>query len=326
MPTNSDPSEPLPGFKASDLRKLAGLMVTAPLSWMTPECLWKIYTFPGAFFKACIFFNHTRNRLWLIKSVMGSRITIFEAFLIEIHALAGEIERNFQYFREFSPKGWRPKIRIVGREYIDEALKSGKGGILWVAPFIFNQLVVKKGLREAGLGISHLGAYPHGQSVTRFGIRFINPIRAKPENSYLDERIIISPRGGKLGYIRKVERRLRENGLVSITCRNLAEKMIELPILNGKIRLASGPPSFALATKAALLPVFTIYKASGKYEIIIEPPLDLPETENRDEAVELLTTRYVKLMESYLVNFPFLFNHWPYLRRPSNSVASKKAV
>jgi lauroyl/myristoyl acyltransferase len=111
-----------------------------------------------------------------------------------------------------------------------------------------------------------------------------------------------------LGYIRKLERRLRENGLVSINCGAIRDqKRVEKPILNGRIQLATGAPSLALATGAALLPVFTIRRAPGDFEIIIEPSLDLPEIKNRHKAVELLIYKYAKLVESYMVRYPTLF-------------------
>jgi len=233
--------------------------------------------------------------------------------LIEIHALAGLYEQQLQYLREYRPGGWRPRIRLLGREHIEKALEDGCGGILWVGPFLHSNLVVKKGLQQAGFTISHLSVYNHGLSDTRFGLRFINPIKIKVENRYLEERIIIPP-GRELGYIRKLERRLRENELVSITCRTVGHKRIEQPILNGKIQLATGAPSFALATRAALLPVFTIRKAAGSFEIIIEPPLELPKAESRHEAVKLLLNRYVQLVESYMVRYPTLFSRWADLK------------
>jgi acyl carrier protein/lauroyl/myristoyl acyltransferase len=310
-------NQDLPWFKVADLVLLAGLVTTAPLSWATPERLWRIYTFPVAFFKACLQYKGTRSRIRNIALLAPNRITRLQAACVEIRVIAANVERNFQYLREFSPLGWRPEIRVIGVENINNALAAGRGGILWVAPFSFNQLVVKKGLHEVGFRISHLSSYRHGQSGSRFGQRFINPIRTKPESSYVDERIIITPPGSSLAYVRRVERRLRENKLVSITCQYMAEKMIEVPMLNGRFDLATGPASFACATGAKLLPVFTIRSGTGKFDIIIEPPIELRSTCNRDAAVELLTQKYAKRVESFLIKFPYLFMHWASLRKSS---------
>jgi acyl carrier protein len=305
----------LPPFKALDLLLLAGLIITAPLSWASPVWLWKVYTFPAGLFKACFHYKRTGSMVRNMVFIAAGRITRLQAACIQIRVLAANIERNFQYLREFSPLGWRPEIRIVGAENIKSALEAGRGGILWVAPFLFNQLVVKKGLYEAGFRISHLSSFRHGQSGSRFGQRFINPVRTKPESSYVDERIIITPPGSSLTYVRAVQRRLRENGLVSITCQYMAEKMIEVSILNGKLDLATGPASFAHATGAKLLPVFTIRSGTGKFRIIIGSPIELPATCNRDAVIEFVTQKYAELVESYLINYPDLFMHWGSLRR-----------
>jgi hypothetical protein len=88
------------------------------------------------------------------------------------------------------------------------------------------------------------------------------------------------------------------------------QKRVAQPILNGKIDLATGSPNLALTTGAALLPVFIICKSPRLFEIIIESPLNLPEATSRHEAIELLLHMYAKLLESYLVRYPYLFKAW----------------
>jgi len=296
-----------------DLGLLAGLMAAAPLSWITPEWSWRMFSFLVASLDVCLNIKRTRRRTRMIKQVCEAGLEIPAPVLIEIHVLAGFYEQYLQYLREYRPGGWRPSIRLRARKNIEQALAGGQGGILWVGPFLYSNLVVKKGLQQDGFTISHLSVYDHGPSSTRFGLRFINPIKIKAENRYLEERITI-PLGGKLGYIRRIKRRLRENGLISIPCRAFGEKIAEQPILGGRIQLATGAPSFALATRAALLPVFTIRNAPGDFEITIEPPLELPEAKSRHEAVEILLFRYVKLMESYVARYPTSFMRWSRLR------------
>jgi len=148
MATDPFPAEPLPGFKPTDLSLLAGSIVTAPLSWVTPERFWKIYTFPAALLKACLSFKRTSWSIRHIKLIADGSIGTLEATLIEIRIIAGNIECNFHYFREFSPRGWQPQIRVVGREYIEDALKAGRGGILCVAPFL--------GLLGRGIGLDSI--------------------------------------------------------------------------------------------------------------------------------------------------------------------------
>jgi len=312
-------SEQPPRITAKDLKILATYMAIAPLSWITPEWVWRMFSFPIAFLDACFHPQRTRSQTKKIKHVYGASLKTPRPILIEIQVRAGSLHQHFQYLREYRPGGWSPRIQLFGREHIEQALEGGKGGILWVGPFLYSNLMLKKGLHQAGFAISHLSDYFHGPSNSRFGIRFINPILIEAEKRYLDERITI-PLGDKLGYIRRLERRLRENGLISITCDSIRDqKTVEQPVLNGRIQLPTGPPSLALATGAALLPVFTIRRAPGDFEIIIEPPFDLPEVETRHEAVELLIHKYVRLVELFMLRYPTSFFLWRSLRKKEES-------
>lgn len=306
---NNNISEYTPWITARDLQILATYMVIAPLSWITPERLWRIAGFPIAFLYACLYPRHIRSLIKRIKRVYGTGLKTSSPSLTAIQVLMAALEEHFRYLREHRPGGWRSGIRLLGRDHIEKALEAGQGGILWVGPFLCSNLVVKKGLHQAGFAISHLSTHAHGPSASGswFGLRFLNPIWIEVYERYLDERIIIPP-GDKLGYIRRLERRLRENGLVSINCGPIRDqKRVEQPILNGRIQLATGAPSLALATGATLLPVFTIRRAPGDFEIIVEPPLDLPDVKNRHKAVELLIYKYAKLVESYMVQYPDRF-------------------
>lgn len=297
----------LPWISVRDLEALVGLIGMAPLSWIIPERLWGISSLVIAFFAACV---HARGIGLQTKRIMctwGLNLQVPSLWITAVKLLAGSIEENFQYLRECCPGGWRPRIDLVGREHIEHALQRGHGAILWVGPFLYRDLVLKKGLHQAGFPVTHLGSYWHGPSSSRFGVRFVQPIKVEIERRYLAERIVI-PRDGKLGYIRRVERRIRENGLVSITCEgHLDQKVIRCPVLNGTMELATGAASFALSTEAALLPVFTIRKHPGEFEIIVEKEFEVPVSRSRHQAIELLVHRYAKLLESFMIRYPVSF-------------------
>jgi hypothetical protein len=166
-----------PWITARDLQILATYMAIAPLSWITPERLWRIAGFPMAFLYACSHPRRIRWRTLQIKRIYGTGLKTSVPSLIGIYFVAS-LEQHFQYLREHRPGGWRPCIRLIGREHIEKALEGGRGGILWVGPFLYSNLVVKKGLHQAGFAISHLSIYQHGPSTreSKFGMRFVNPI------------------------------------------------------------------------------------------------------------------------------------------------------
>ena len=180
---------------------------------------------------------------------------------------------------------------------------------------------MQKGLYQAGFPISHLSAYNHGPSLSRFGIRFINTVYIRAENEYLEERIVIQPvrdliyknAGATLSYIRKLEKKLKENGLVSISCQPdpaLEHQGVIKKVLNGKLLLATGAPSLALASGSALIPVFTVRTGPDRFEIIHEKPLKLPADGSRQDKVDQLLNEFIELTETYIVKYPGLFKPW----------------
>jgi len=276
-----------------------------------------------AYCQSHIFIKRSQARANVIERICGSDVKGYAPRHIEIQRAANTIEQTFQYFREYRPGGWNPNIELRGREHIEKALENGRGGILWIAPFFFNNLIVKKGLSQAGFPINHLSTFFHGPSPSRLGIKFINPIWINAENKYLDERIVIQPGrkliylhpGNKMGHIRKIEKRLKENSLVLISCEpTLSQKKIEQPVLNGLFPFATGAPSFALANGSALLPVFTISKKPNTFEVHIEAPLDMPEMKGRHENIKILINNYSRTIESYVAQNPTLFRPWDYFR------------
>lgn len=310
-----------PRFILKDLGEVLGIAFFTPLSWIVPETLWKVFSFPAAFFIFLIRPGKTRIKILHIGKLCGGHFKTPRPFLIELTRLASVMEQKIQYLREYCPGGWKPVITIRGLEHIENARKAGKGGILWIAPFFFNSLVLKKALYQAGLEVAHLSAYNHGPSFSRFGFKRVNRIYIQAENKYLKERIVIQPArdtaflhaGTNLNYVRKLDKILKNNGLVSIRCqpdRALDHQGVLKNVLNGQLPVAEGSPSFALASSCSLMPVFTLRKAPGVFEVVIESPIEMPCEGNRREKTNILIDRYVQIMETYLVKNPLLFIPW----------------
>jgi hypothetical protein len=313
-----NPSEipgPRPLIGLRDFVILIMIFVLGLIAWIVSERVWPVFTNIFGFISACINPSRTLSGIDKIKRVISGRFFKPAATFIELHVLAARFEQHLQYLREYRPGGWRPRIRIIGREHIDRALDCGHGGILWIAPFSSELLVVKKALWGAGYAISHLSRYSHGFSQTRFGLRFLNPIWIKIENRYVAERFVI-PASGELGWLRKLEVRLRENRVVSINCNNEGLRVFQVPLLGGVIELAVGAISLALVCEAHLLPVFTIRRGPRDFDVIIEQPLIPDHEKSRQERTDKILRQYVALLESYIINYPTLWNNtgWTILK------------
>lgn len=310
-----------PWFKIKDLGEILVLIFFTPIAWIMPPRFWRTFTYPTALVLGFTGILSTRKKISNIRKICGDHFDDPKPYAIEKNRAANIIEQKVQYLREYSSKGWKPVINVRGIETIEDALDNGKGAVLWVAPFFFNNLVVKKGLYRANYPISHLSAYNHGPSLSRFGIRFVNKVYIKAENKYLDERIIIQPArdlryknaGTNLAYIKELEIILKANGLVTVSCQPdpaLEHQGVAKRIMNGNLLLATGAPSLALANGSALIPVFTVRKTSDEFEVILEKPLSVPDEGNRQEKIKHLLDEFVELTEAYAVKYPVLFKPW----------------
>jgi predicted LPLAT superfamily acyltransferase len=297
--------------------ELMAISVLAPVAWLAPERSWRPLGHVVSLAIANAWPAVTRARVATLARALGGRRPPRPLGALRVAIMDGYMEERLQILRAHRPGGWRPRLRLVGRAHLDAALARGRGAILWTAPFSYADLVTKMALHAAGVSVTHLSASSRGFSPnscrvwnpTRFGMRILSPLRTRIEDRHLRERIAI-PRDGSLAYTRRVEGRLRANGVVSIRAGETGQRTVELPFLAGRLRLASGAPSLALLADAALLPVFCVRTGPGAFDVVIEPALERVTTTARHEAIDDLARRYGALLETYVLRHPELWSGW----------------
>jgi lauroyl/myristoyl acyltransferase len=211
--------------------------------------------------------------------------------------------RNLQYLRVLRPGGWRPNVRVDGREHIDAALSRGSGVILWSSPLIFGDLVTKVALAASGIRASHLSYYSHGFSPTRFGYRVLNPIVRTVENRFLAERLVMTPEE-PYAALRELAQRVRSNRVVSISAVVVkGQRSATVPFFAGMTMIATGAPQLARRTGAALLPVFTVRTPDGSFRTTVEAPIDVT-AGDRNEAATAAVRAYAQRLEPYVARWP----------------------
>ncbi len=209
-----------PAISRSDLSELIAVSVLAPISWLLPQWLWVAAGRAISFAIAGIRPDVTRRRMRRLREALGPGPSDADLLALRVQIMSAYMEERLQILREYRPGGWRPRLRLVGREHLDAARAAGRGAMLMVCPFSYADLVVKKALHDAGFRVSHLSTFSRGFSPnschawqpTRFGMSTLSRLRTRIEDRYLDERIIV-PRSGGLGYLRQMEERLRGGGL-----------------------------------------------------------------------------------------------------------------
>jgi len=236
-----------------------------------------------------------------------------DAEAIAWRVAAGRTEQYIQVLKVRSPGGWWPTICLEGEDHLKTGLARGKGVILWAAHFCFNTLVTKMALKAAGYRVSHVSRPEHGFSKSRFGIRFLNPLRCNAELNYLDERIIID-RGQPGGALRSAKAVLDDNRIVSITAGAWeGHRVARGPLHNSLCTLATGAPDLAHRTGAALLPVVTTRMAASEaFRVRIGKPLATASKDNL-EVVRTAAAGFLSELETSILEAPEQWRGWRYL-------------
>ena len=302
-------SETVKLITARDIILLVSIPVLGFIAWLVPERHWSRVT--GSIARAISpllrllrpsVFNH-------IELVTNENAGMQPAKDTYERLFAGRLEQELQNLREYRPGGWKPRFTIVGREHLDRAIAGNRGGILWVAPMLYNSLVVKKALHEAGFQLSHLSREYHGPSDTRFGRSFINRITINAENSYLAQRFVMQS-GRESPALRQLVRTLRGQQLVSIACSYYGRKIVGAPLFGGTLPIAIGAANLALTTGAPLLPVFTVRKGWREFEIIVAAPMELHTVGSQDDIIRQIVCRYAMFVEQFTKSDPASFVDW----------------
>ena len=311
-------------LSVNDLYEIVAISVLGPASWLVPHRLWDFVSVALS------------SGIALLRpDVTLRRMRRLERGLAEHPTGSPRSGSGYASWPATWRSGYRSSAVPAGRlawphrdiRYgAPGALKArGRGVVLWVCPFTYADLIVKTALARAGLEVSHLSACSRGFSPnachpwtpTRFGKRYLSRLRTAVEDRYLHERVIM-PRDGSLGYIRRLERLLKSGGVLSMRAGKVGYRTMDLPMLGGLVTLATGAPSLAIATGAALVPVFVARRGPGRFEVIFEPPLEPAADGAGPSAVPDLMRRYTRLLEDHVLRSP-TWSGWYYLRFPDRA-------
>lgn len=297
-------------ISTADVITAVGLAGMAVVSWCLPESIWKHIARLAAPLPAALAWQ-TRANIECIKALVGNHPIALSARDIQLECMGGFIVDNLRALKDYRPGGWNPEIQLHGLEHIEAGLRRGRGVILWIAPFTAD-LITKIALYRVSYLVSHLSLWRHGYSDTRFGMRFLNPIRTTIEERYLRELVVIAPDSSKAALM-TLRERLRANGIISISAMSSGKRPAVVPFLNGSISLGVGAPYLAYQAKSVLLPVFPVEEDDGRFTVVIAPPLAKEGTCLIQEFLNWATREYVSLLEPYVLEKPGQWHGWMYL-------------
>ena len=193
----------------------------------------------------------------------------------------------------------------IGLENLDAALSMGKGVIL-VTP--------------------HFGNWELGGIILSLKRYSLNVVTLKDENQTINnfrERIrkknnitSIYVADDSIHTAINIITALKNNETVAMLGdRDGSSKTVEVNFFGRKIKFPSGVAYVALASGAAVVPVFVVLRKSGKYQGIIEKPLlsSQYKESSRSEAVNKVAQDIACVFEQYIREYPDQwFNFYPF--------------
>jgi len=238
------------------------------LAWMLPESAWWPLTRLLGRMNVATHPTRTKRQTAQITTLLAGTGAASDPHGVAVENWANDYEERFQYMRAWRPGGWTPKIDVVGSDHVCAALSRGRGTILWGGNFSFNALVGKMAMHRLGLAVSHFSRPGHGFSKTPFGVRYINALARRVEDSYLANRLMVPEDETRIA-LQRMRDCLKNNSVVSFTVGTKGRRTTSAAFLGGRITLATGPLAMASATGAALLPVHTLRVAPGHFEVTV---------------------------------------------------------
>ncbi|TPL01594.1 MULTISPECIES: hypothetical protein [unclassified Mesorhizobium] len=229
-----------------------GVAAVLPVSWWSPICGWVSRLRRKRHFRK----DFARYDV-AVKAVLGDGVdtkSMFEAQLAAIHrrrlTLAAHLVASWR---------WSPAIRLEGLEALQQALRNGRGAIIWCDQFTAQTIMGKRALHEAGVDSHQVSAQYHGLSPSKFGFRVINPPLVKVENRFLKSRIVFE-RTDAYQVTTRIQKVLKANGVVLMTNTVYAGSAFAEAAMGerGWTHLASAPANFAARAGAALFHMATI--------------------------------------------------------------------
>ncbi|SFO31399.1 Lauroyl/myristoyl acyltransferase [Mesorhizobium sp. NFR06] len=257
-------------FSNRDLREsllslfYLGVAAMLPVSWWGPVCGWVSRLRRKRHFRK----EFARYDV-AVKAVLGDAVdtrSMFEAQLAATH-------RRRLMLAVHLVAGWRwsPAIRLEGLEGLQEAVRNGRGAIVWCDQFTAQTIMGKRALHEAGIDAHQVSAQFHGFSPSTFGLRVVNRPLVKVENRFLKSRIVFE-RTDAYQVTTRIQKVLKGNGVVLMTNTVYAGSAFTEAAMGerGWTHLASAPANFAARAGAALFHMATIETVPfRRYRVII---------------------------------------------------------
>ena len=195
------------------------------------------------------------------------------------------------------------RIRIEGKENLDEALNHGRG-VVAVSSHLGNFTLLGRKLEREGYPFHTARKDPKGPRLTRFYRQL--------EKTYGGRFIYVDPWRESL---RCMMSAIRKNEVVCLVAdENKRHGGVKVDFFDQRAATAIGPAILALRTGAPIVPIFILREPDDTHTIIIEPQMDCELSGDQDKDVYLIAETFTRIIEGYVKRYPdqwqWISNRW----------------
>lgn len=184
-----------------------------------------------------------------------------------------------------------PSIAVKNHERISAAVADGRGVILITAHY-GNLSVLPFALKGICADPAYLWHRPTrkvGWAVARF--RDYRDSTLRPRTGF--HRLESSIRGA----MRAIHLLKRGNAVIMGADLTWGSGTVPVRFLGVPYNMSRVPASLSLRTKAALLPITTIRKRDGSYDVVVDEPIENPTATSSRQAEQLMTEAFARILE-----------------------------
>jgi lauroyl/myristoyl acyltransferase len=217
------------------------------------------------------------------------------------------------------PQEWEliKQSSLVGEEFLQEALKRGRGVILWESNSFGARNAAKQVLHTKGYKLTQIHGRNHLASLINEGphsswmrAHLFYPFFEQCERRWIEDIILVHDEGS-LAFTRQMMRSLsRGDILISAGDGVVGQRKVEVSMFGLPLELPTGMTSLLKVSGACLLPIVATPRVSGSYVVTIGKPIQPGVSEDRDEQARVALQTFVDWLECRIKEAPDQYFGW----------------